>query len=64
MLDHLATLELGGGSLMVEGGASIISSFLDSGLVDLVIITIAPIFVGEGVGVSTNRVSHFPSSPR
>jgi len=38
-------------SLMVEGGASIIGSFLREGTVDALIITIAPVFVGEaGVG--------------
>jgi len=36
---------------MVEGGASIIGSFLREGTVDALIITIAPVFVGEaGVG--------------
>ncbi|KAF9417820.1 2,5-diamino-6-(ribosylamino)-4(3H)-pyrimidinone 5'-phosphate reductase [Podila epigama] len=34
-------------SLMVEGGASIISTFMASSLVDLVLITIAPIYVGH-----------------
>ncbi|KAI5481940.1 Ras-related protein Rab-18 [Pseudohyphozyma bogoriensis] len=46
-----------GDSLMVEGGASIISSFLTSKLVDLVIITIAPVLVGEGVGMVSPGVS-------
>ncbi|KAI7831101.1 dihydrofolate reductase-like domain-containing protein [Gamsiella multidivaricata] len=37
-------------SLMVEGGAGIISSFLRSGLVDSFLLTIAPVYVGhEGV---------------
>jgi len=36
---------------MVEGGARIISSFLREGTVDALIITIAPVFVGDaGVG--------------
>ncbi|KAF9162561.1 2,5-diamino-6-(ribosylamino)-4(3H)-pyrimidinone 5'-phosphate reductase [Actinomortierella ambigua] len=39
-------------SLMVEGGAGVIKSFLESGLVDLTIVTIAPTFVGQdGVSV-------------
>ncbi|KAK3825756.1 MAG: dihydrofolate reductase-like domain-containing protein [Benniella sp.] len=38
-------------SLMVEGGASVISSFLKSGQVDSFLLTIAPVFVGED-GVS------------
>ncbi|GAA5853497.1 hypothetical protein JCM8547_002478 [Rhodosporidiobolus lusitaniae] len=42
-----------GRSLMVEGGASVITSFLASGLVDLVIVTVAPVLVGaEGVSVT------------
>lgn len=32
--------------LMVEGGATVIRSFLQAGLVDVVILTLAPIFVG------------------
>ena len=36
-------------TLMVEGGASVISSFLEAGLVDRLIITSCPVFVGEGV---------------
>ena len=33
---------------MVEGGARVISSFLHSGFVDSLVITIAPTMVGEG----------------
>jgi len=45
----LSTLsERGIDSLMVEGGAQIICSFLKSGLVDELIVTIAPTFVGGG----------------
>ncbi|GAA5962071.1 hypothetical protein JCM3765_005511 [Sporobolomyces pararoseus] len=38
-----------GRSLMIEGGSSIISGFLPSPEVDLVIATVAPIYVGDGV---------------
>ena len=39
-------------TLMVEGGSRIISSFLYSGYVDNLIVTVAPIIVGdEGVPV-------------
>ncbi|KAF8947196.1 2,5-diamino-6-(ribosylamino)-4(3H)-pyrimidinone 5'-phosphate reductase [Haplosporangium gracile] len=38
-------------SIMVEGGASVISSFLKSGLVDSFMLTIAPVYVGKD-GVS------------
>ena len=42
-----------GTTLMVEGGASIISSFLNSGRVDSLIVTVAPTLVGED-GVAAN----------
>lgn len=44
MLQHLA--EIGIHSLMVEGGAQVITNFLSQGLVDFVVITICPVFVG------------------
>ncbi|KAF9101857.1 2,5-diamino-6-(ribosylamino)-4(3H)-pyrimidinone 5'-phosphate reductase [Mortierella sp. GBA35] len=34
-------------SVMVEGGSSVISSFLKSGLVDSFLLTIAPVYVGK-----------------
>ena len=37
---------LGIHSVMVEGGGTVIGSFLGSGLVDAVVITVAPVFVG------------------
>jgi 2,5-diamino-6-(ribosylamino)-4(3H)-pyrimidinone 5'-phosphate reductase len=44
---------------MVEGGASVISSFLSTpGLVDLVIVTVAPVLVGDdGVSAAKEGVS-------
>jgi GTP cyclohydrolase II len=44
LLQRLAAL--GVRSLMVEGGARVITGFLAAGLVDNVVITIAPLFVG------------------
>ncbi|KAI8356839.1 dihydrofolate reductase-like domain-containing protein [Mortierella sp. GBAus27b] len=38
-------------SLMVEGGAGVISSFLKSGLIDSLLLTIAPVYVGKS-GIS------------
>ena len=35
-------------SLMVEGGGRVISSFLKSGLVDSLVVTLAPSFIGQG----------------
>jgi len=47
LLSLLARLcELGIESLMVEGGAAVITSFLRQQLVDFAVLTIAPIFVG------------------
>lgn len=50
-----------GRSIMVEGGASVISSFLSTpGLVDLVIVTVAPVLVGDdGVSAAKEGVSGF-----
>ncbi|MEJ5223235.1 MAG: dihydrofolate reductase family protein [Anaerolineales bacterium] len=47
-------------SLMVEGGAGVITSFLREGLADVVILTIAPFFVG-GVNALT---APLPAMPR
>jgi hypothetical protein len=48
---------------MVEGGASVISSFLKSGLVHSVLLTIAPIYVGHA-GVSAVREAEVFISPQ
>ncbi len=47
-LPHLLRIlgEIGVRSVMVEGGASVLTSFLKAGLVDWVLVTIAPFFVG------------------
>ncbi|ORY72767.1 dihydrofolate reductase-like domain-containing protein [Leucosporidium creatinivorum] len=50
-LESLLKQEYVGQSLMVEGGASVISTFLASGLVDLVVMTIAPVLIGDGVSM-------------
>jgi 3,4-dihydroxy 2-butanone 4-phosphate synthase/GTP cyclohydrolase II len=44
LLKHLGSMGIN--SLMVEGGAQIITSFLTSRLVDQVVLTIAPLLVG------------------
>jgi len=44
LLEHLGSI--GVNSLMVEGGAQIINSFLSSRLVDQVVLTVAPLLVG------------------
>lgn len=47
-----ALAERGVGRLMVEGGAEVITSFLEQGAADILIITIAPVLLGglKGVG--------------
>lgn len=42
-------------SVMIEGGASVISDVLSQNLADVVIITIAPVFIGrDGVGIAAS----------
>lgn len=49
---------LGIRSLMVEGGAQIIDSFARSGLVDRLVVTVAPVVVGPlGIGYSLDPAS-------
>ncbi|BEI80270.1 hypothetical protein CcaverHIS002_0107990 [Cutaneotrichosporon cavernicola] len=49
---------LGLGSVMIEGGSRVLSSFLHAGprddgsaLVDSIVVTVAPMFIGEGISV-------------
>ncbi|CAG8481163.1 4232_t:CDS:10, partial [Ambispora gerdemannii] len=51
LLTTLSSAPLSLTRIMVEGGSTIIKSFLSSGLVDQLVVTIAPIFVG-GDGLS------------
>jgi 3,4-dihydroxy 2-butanone 4-phosphate synthase/GTP cyclohydrolase II len=58
LLEHLGSMGIN--SLMVEGGAQIITSFLASRLVDQVVLTIAPMLVGglrvvDHLGPSSRR---------
>jgi 3,4-dihydroxy 2-butanone 4-phosphate synthase/GTP cyclohydrolase II len=48
--------------LMVEGGASVITSFLAQGLVDLLVITIAPVILGGLRSVETG-LQFIPDNP-
>jgi GTP cyclohydrolase II len=52
--------EMGVNSLMVEGGAQIITSFLAARLVDQIILTIAPLLVGGLRVVDSLRRGPFP----
>lgn len=54
MLSHLNGMNIS--SLMVEGGASVIESFLSSGCVDTMLVTVAPRVVGSaGVGYVVDK---------
>lgn len=49
---------LGIQDLMIEGGAQIIDSFVRSGLVDRLVVTIAPVVVGpHGIGYKLDPAS-------
>jgi hypothetical protein len=52
--------EFVGRSLMVEGGTSVISALLSSRLVDLVVITIAPVLIGDGISMIQGVVRRSP----
>jgi GTP cyclohydrolase II len=56
LLKHLGSMGIN--SLMVEGGAQIITSFLASRLVDQLVLTIAPLLVG-GLRV-VDHLGHYP----
>jgi len=49
---------LGIRTLMIEGGAEIIDSFARSGLVDRLVVTVAPVLVGpHGIGYTLDPAS-------
>ena len=51
-------------SLMVEGGATVITAFLKAQLVDSIVITIAPRIVGGYKGVSNLGINELEQSPQ
>lgn len=64
-LDRMLFLlyERGIRSLMVEGGANVITAFLKSGLVDAVVITLTPTFVGGYKAVDDLEIAARPTLP-
>ncbi len=62
MLERLSGLGLN--SVMVEGGAAVIHSFLAAGLVDRVVITIVPMFIGGGKALETPHSDIAANLPR
>lgn len=62
LLVHLG--ELGVDSLMVEGGAAVITSFLRLRLADRAVITIAPLFAAGYHAVQPLKIDHWNHLPR
>jgi 3,4-dihydroxy 2-butanone 4-phosphate synthase/GTP cyclohydrolase II len=62
LLECLGTLGIN--SLMVEGGARIITSFLREQLVDLLILTVSPLLVGGVHAVDSLRTTDLVGFPR
>ncbi len=52
--------ELGVRDVLVEGGARILTSFLESGLVDYLVVTISPRFVGGVRALSSRELGSCP----
>lgn len=50
-------------SLMVEGGASVITAFLRAGLADAVVLTVAPVFIGGYNAIAPLQSSDAPAFP-
>lgn len=61
MLEKLSSLGIK--TIMVEGGREVITSFVNENLVDKVVITIAPIFIG-GTSVLSKEISKALDFPR
>jgi 3,4-dihydroxy 2-butanone 4-phosphate synthase/GTP cyclohydrolase II len=61
LLERLA--EIGVNSLMVEGGAQVITSFLAQGLADQAVLMIAPLFVGGLHAVESSLAPGNPAQP-
>jgi GTP cyclohydrolase II len=52
--------DLGVRDVLVEGGARILTSFLESGLVDYLVVTISPRFVGGVRALSSRELAGYP----
>jgi 5-amino-6-(5-phosphoribosylamino)uracil reductase len=49
--------------LMVEGGASVLTQFLQAGLADELILAVAPFFIGDSGAPRFVNAGHFPWTP-
>lgn len=50
IVDELSRKQ-GGDSIMIEGGATVLETVIREAIADVIIITVAPTLVGEGVSV-------------
>jgi len=51
-----------GKDIWLMGGGEIIASFLDEGAIDEFIVTVAPVFIGDGIPLIARRHRHVPLS--
>jgi dihydrofolate reductase len=49
-----------GKDIWLMGGGEVIASFLDDGAIDEFVITVAPVFIGEGIPLIARRNRHVP----
>lgn len=49
-----------GKDIWLMGGGDLIASFLDQGAIDELVITVAPVFIGDGIPLMTRRHRHVP----
>jgi 5-amino-6-(5-phosphoribosylamino)uracil reductase len=50
-------------TLMVEGGASVLTQFLQAGLADELVLAVAPFFIGDAAAPRFVHAGHFPWTP-
>jgi dihydrofolate reductase len=49
-----------GKDIWLMGGGDLIASFLDAGAIDELVITVAPVFIGDGIPLMARRHRHVP----
>ena len=49
-----------GKDIWLMGGGELIASFLDAGAIDEFVITVAPVFIGDGIPLIARRHRHVP----
>jgi len=50
----------GGKTVWMMGGGEIIASFLDEGAIDEFVVTVVPVFIGDGIPLVARRRRHVP----